>query len=125
MSTKRKSMAEFVDGLLLEGITWEKLESRCKAEAKRRDTNTLSTLSQIKGHVRYRASQTKRWAVERTDVGVRMNAVAPQPKATKAKAAKPEKKTGKPNRRKATKTNGNAEPAPGPAVEPEQKPEAA
>ena len=100
------SMAEFVDSLLLAGTTWEALLKRASAEAKKRGTATLSTLGQIKAHVKYREKQAK-WAVQYVgDTGVRMNAVAqPAPKAKPQSKAKPaaKPKNGKPTGRRVVK----------------------
>jgi hypothetical protein len=102
MATQPKptqSMAQFVDMLLMQGITWENLFARAAAEAKKKGTATLSQPGQIKAHVKFRSKQAK-WKVETNDSGVRMNAVA-QPKADKPAKAKPAaKKTGKATGRK-------------------------
>jgi hypothetical protein len=140
MTTKPvQSMAQFVDMLLMQGTTWQKLEQDAKREAAKRGTATLSTLGQIKAHVKYRASQTKKWKVETNESGVRMNAVAKispkkftelareahkrareeggsdQEHFDKAKA-KLQGKTGKATGRKVTKTTENGRQAVEPVV---------
>jgi hypothetical protein len=118
-------MAGFLDGLLMAGSTWEKLEARCKAESAKRGVSTLATLGQIKAHVRYRASQTKKWKVETNDSGARMTVVTQPAKAQPKAKAKPPAKNGQRTGRKtrAVKTNGRQaveqapEPTPAQTVE--------
>jgi hypothetical protein len=93
-----QSMAQFIDGLLLQGITWVKLEARAKAEAQKRNTTTLTSLEEVRAHVESRA-KSRKWMVISTETGVRMNV------ATKPESKPP--KAGKPTGRKVTKTTRN------------------
>jgi hypothetical protein len=93
VAKQQGSMAEFVDNLLLQGISMDDLVAKAKAEADRRKVGTLATKGALRAHVNFRSKQ-KQWKVTDAKGTVKMVAVTkPAPKA---------KPTGKPTGRKVT-----------------------
>jgi hypothetical protein len=99
--TKLQPLTALVDALLIEGVTWEKLEKRIGAESKKRGLKDYQKPADFKRHIRYR-TKVNGWEIESTEIGVRvLNRPAPKPKAEVK--AKPAKKTGKATGRKVAK----------------------
>ena len=83
MTKPTESMSALVDAWLVEGISWEKLQQKAKAEAEKRGIKDFTTLGALRRHIR-RRRDVSGWTIEETEVGVRMlDRPAPKPKAEK------------------------------------------
>lgn len=150
MASKTDSMAAFVDGLMMKGMTVERLFKLAAAESEKRGIRRFTIRAKLERHINNR-TRSDRFKVERNGDNIKMTAVAQpaKPKAKAEKAAKPAKgkakktaaqreaaglppivkrKTGKATGRKVTKVkeNGRQQVVEAPAEpKPEQTAEAA
>lgn len=71
---REPTVSDFVDGLMMKGITWEELVKKSKAEAEKRGQKQFRSIGQLKAHARARAKSAK-WTVTMDDKKVKMTAV--------------------------------------------------
>jgi hypothetical protein len=69
------SMAEFVDGLMLKGMSIDELFAQASAESKKRGIGRFQNRRKLDRHIANRTRQTNKWKVTRDGDNVKMTAV--------------------------------------------------